>query len=381
MEDPAPPSPSVLLARIAAHGLPGTRQVSVLDPPTDDEFTGLLRQSEHHRLLGLLGAAVIDEAVLVTAGQHDRIEEQLQAWLAHALRVERLLLDAADALDAEGLEHRVLKGAALAHLAYPDPSWRVFGDLDLLVPGDRLTRSASVLARALGVSRAEAELRPGFDDRFGKEALLQAPGGPELDLHRTFAQGALGLTIELGDLFVPGQAFTVGEHRLQALPPSQQLIHAAYAAVIGDWPPRLASVRDVAQILLTLDPPLAEVLDFARRWRAEAILARGVTMAWDLLAPTVQPPLVGWAASYRAPRVDRLLLASHIGPARGTTRHLAALLVIPGLSDRAAYLRAVTWPHSDYLRSRGLDRRRHLRRAVERLRPDRRSAPRRQPTT
>jgi hypothetical protein len=151
--------------------------------------------------------------------------------------------------------------------------------------------------------------------------------------------------------------------------------------VIGDWPPRLASVRDVAQILLTLDPPLAEVLDFARRWRAEAILARGVTMAWDLLAPTVQPPLVGWAASYRAPRVDRLLLASHIGPARGTTRHLAALLVIPGLSDRAAYLRAVTWPHTDYLRSRGLDRRRHLRRAVERLRPDRRSAPRRQPTT
>ena len=49
-----------------------------------------------------------------------------------------------------------------------------------------------MLEPALGLSRVEAELRPGFDDRFGKEALLQAPGGPELDLHRTFAQGASG---------------------------------------------------------------------------------------------------------------------------------------------------------------------------------------------
>ena len=308
-----------------------------------------------------------DGALPVTAGQHDRIEELLEAWLAHALRVERLLLDAAAALDAAGLEHRVLKGVALAHLAYPDPAWRVFGDLDLLVPGALLTEAVRVLEPALGLSRVEAELRPGFDDRFGKEALLQAPGGPELDLHRTFAQGALGLTIDVDDLFLPGQPFTLGGHRLQALPPSQQLIHAAYAAVMGDSPPRLAAVRDVAQILLTLDPPMDEVLRFAHRWRAEAVLAGGITMAWDLLAPAATPPLVDWAGSYRPSRVDRLLLASQTGPGRGSTRHLAALLVIPGLSDRVAYLRAVAWPHADYLRSRGLDRRDHLRRAVGRL--------------
>ena len=125
----------------------------------------------------------------------------------------------------------------------------------------------------------------------------------------------------------------------------------------------------MAQILLTLDPPFDEVLRFARRWRAEGVLARGVTMAWDVLAPSATPPLVDWAASYRLPRLDRLLLASQTGAGRGSTRHLAALLVIPGLSDRVAYLRAVAWPHPDYLRSRGLDRRDHLRRAVGRLRP------------
>ena len=380
MGDPVSPSVSGWPASVAKHRLPGDPKASVIGPLDDDEFSRLLLECEHHRLLGLLGAAVQDEAVQVTPGQHDDLEHLLQAWLAHALRVERLLLDATAALDAAGLEHRVLKGAALAHLAYPDPAWRVFGDLDLLVPGPGLTKAVGVLERALGVSRVEAELRPGFDDRFGKEALLQAPGGPELDLHRTFAQGALGLTVELGDLFVPGQPFTLGGRPLQALPPSQQLIHAAYAAVMGDWPPRLASVRDVAQILLTLDPPFEEVTRFARRWRAEAVLARGVTMAWDLLAPTAQPSLVGWAAAHHPPRLDRLLLASQTGPARGSTRHLAALLVIPGLSDRAAYLRAVAWPHPDYLRSRGLDRRRHVRRAVERLRSGWRSKPRREPT-
>jgi hypothetical protein len=362
------------MAFVARHGLPHEAQDdAVIGPMDDDRFAGLTWHCEHHRLLGLLGAAVRDESVLVTPGQRDQLEIQLQAWLGHALRVERMLLEATDALDVAGVDHRVLKGVALAHLAYPDPAWRVFGDLDLLVPGDRLSTAVGVLERTLGVERAEAELRPGFDDRFGKEALLQAPGGPELDLHRTFAEGALGLTIQLDDLFGSGQPVTVGGHRLLALPPSQQLIHATYAAVMGDWPPRFASIRDVAQIILTLDPPFDEVLGFARRWRAETVLAQGITMAWDLLTPRSESALASWAAAYRPRRFERLLLASQIGPTRGTTRHLAALLVVPGLIDRAAYLRAVAWPQPAYLRSRGLDRRRHLFRAVDRL--SRRSAP------
>ena len=36
------------------------------------------------------------------------VEERWSSWLAHALRVERLLLRAADALDAAGIDFRVL---------------------------------------------------------------------------------------------------------------------------------------------------------------------------------------------------------------------------------------------------------------------------------
>ena len=90
-------------------------------------------------------------------------------------------------VDRAGIESRVLKGVALAHTAYDDPADRVFADVDLLVPGDELTRAATVLTAALGAERPVPEIRPGFDDRFGKEAMLKVDG-LELDLHRTFVE-------------------------------------------------------------------------------------------------------------------------------------------------------------------------------------------------
>ncbi len=371
MQDPVSPSASGWPASIARHGLPGDPPASGIGPLHDDEFSRLLLECEHHRLLGLLGAAVRAEVVLVTPGQHEDLERLLQAWLAHALRVERLLLDATRALDAAGLEHRVLKGAALAHLAYPDPAWRVFGDLDLLVPAARLHEAATILGPALDLERVEPELRPGFDDRFGKEAMLTGEGRPELDLHRTFVEGGLGLTIHLPDLFEPGQPFTLGDREFQALPAPQLLLHAAFSAVVGDWPPRLGSVRDVAQVLLVQEPDRDTVLAFARRWRAEPLLARALTTAWDLLEPEAVPPLVDWARARRTSRRERWLLAAHLGPGRASSRRLAGLAVLPGLSSRVAYLHAVAWPSRAYLERRGLRRRDHVCRGLSRLLPHR----------
>ena len=110
---------------------------------------------------------------------------------------------------AEGIDFVVLKGPALAHTRYRDPSLRLFADLDLLV------RSGQV-DRRLAPPSAEPARRPppscpscghGFDDRFGKEVMLRtpatadAPDGFEIDLHRTLIAGALGLTIPLDELF------------------------------------------------------------------------------------------------------------------------------------------------------------------------------------
>jgi len=360
-------SPDLVLRAIAAYGLSG-------GPPlpdgafTDSEFAGLLAQCERHGLLGHLGVAARGGHLRLQAGQRDELELCLQSWLAHSLRLERLLIDALECLADAGVETRVLKGVALAHSVYPEPSWRVFRDVDVLVPAHDFSTAVRALENGVAVVREEPEIRAGFDARFGKEALLRTGQGLEFDLHRTFVEGALGLTVHLTDLFAPPDPFDLAGHQVATLPPPQQLLHAAYTVMLGDWPPRLSAMRDLAQILLVLDPDPAEVLELARRWRARLVLSRALAGAWACLTPERRSPLVDWAQSYHPGRLERVLLASHVGPARAFTRHAAALLVAPGISARFAYLRAIAWPDQTYLERRGFTRRGFAGRALARLR-------------
>ena len=192
----------------------------------------------------------------------------------------------------------------------------------------------SVLTRDLGAERVQPELRPGFDARFGKEMLLSCGEHLELDLHRVFVDGAFGLTIGLADLFAPPYRFPLAGYELEALPMPQRLLHACYAAALGDWPPRLVSQRDVAQLILRERPALADVLLMARAWRCEVVVARAVTTSWCDLGITERPPIIEWAERYRPGRKERMLLASHEGPSRMFTRHLAAVVVAPGVVSR-----------------------------------------------
>lgn len=350
---------------IAAYGLPSCHAIkpSVLGA---EEFATLLSGCESHRLLGLLAKAVREGALDLSDEQEATFEEKYRAWLTHAIRVERLLLEATAALDRAGIQSRVLKGVALAHTAYDDPSERVFGDVDLLVPGAELTRSSEVLAETLDGERPQPELRPGFDDRFGKEVMLRVRS-LELDLHRTFVEGAYGLTVHLDDLFAPPYRFPLGVYELEALPMPQRLLHACYAAAFGDWPPRLISLRDVAQLIHREQPNLVDVLLMAREWQCEPIVARAVNLAWDELALMTRPPIVEWASRFEPSRYQRWMLSWHEGPARAFTGQLAAVFVLRGISARLAYLRAIMFPQRAYLEARGFSARGHFRRAWDRV--------------
>lgn len=356
-----------LASAIAAHGIP-TRHALPGAPVADDDFHQLLVVCEQHRLLGFLGFAVGAGAFPVTDEQRDAVEEQLGAWSAHALRVERLLLRTLDLLAARGIESRVLKGVALAHTAYPQPELRVFGDVDLLLPSARLLDAVDALTAGLGAERAQPELRPGFDERFGKEVMLRVGDHLELDLHRVFVEGPFGLTIRLDDLFSPPYRFPLAGYELEALPMPQRLLHACYAAVLGDWPPRLVALRDVAQLVVHEQPNLLDVLLMARAWRCEIVVARAISLAWCELEVDVRPPIVKWAEGFESSRVDRALLASYEGPARAFTRHLAALVVLHGLRDRVEYATAIAFPQRDYLRRRGFSGWEHVNRAWQGLR-------------
>ncbi len=269
----ADPTSLDLLRAVAAHGLPGAPPLPAL-PSDPQRWREMVALAERQRVLGLLVAVAEQHGLTDDEGRWSELLDLHRHWCTHDLRLERLLLRVADRLDGEGIDYVVLKGPALAHSRYRDPSLRLFADLDLLVPigtGHRRRRQPSEIL--LDAHPELPELRAGFDDRFGKEVMLRtpassdAPDGFEIDLHRTLVAGALGLTIPLDPLFDDTGALVLGGRLLPTLGPVPTLLAACYQASISDNPPRLAAARDLAQIITDDPPALDEVLAEARRWQ------------------------------------------------------------------------------------------------------------------
>ena len=157
-----------LLLAIARAGLPGTAP-----PPRDgweDHLDAVLSQG----LAGLFAATAAAGMVDIDAYMAGRLQRQLDAEAVRAVQLESELLRLAPALEHLGAV--VLKGAVLAHAAYPDPLLRPFTDIDLLVPGDQIDHAIVVLATH-GYQRARPEPAPGYDARVGKAVASSTPAG------------------------------------------------------------------------------------------------------------------------------------------------------------------------------------------------------------
>ncbi|CAB4827512.1 unannotated protein [freshwater metagenome] len=354
------------VADVAASGLPSSRR---LDSLVVHRFawTEFLAACEENRVLGLLAEALRAGACHLPDYQRESVESRCGWWLAHDLVVERQLLRVAGVLQGAGVEFRVLKGVALANSVYRDPSLRLFGDIDLAVDSDHFVRAAEAIAAALSAVRELPELRPGFDQRFGREILLRSDG-TEVDLHRTLVDGPFGLWIPLDDLFAEKRTFLLGGQQLPRLGDPARFVHACMAAVLGDWPPRRIAQRDIAELLLggeragTLEA--APVQELAARWRATAVVALAIRMTVADLGLETDHPLIDWAQGHRPGPGDRLLLASYRGRARGYTSQALSVFALPSWRDRFDYVRAILRPSREYLDARGFRRGDRLRRAV-----------------
>jgi hypothetical protein len=319
------------------------------DPPGPDVWARLLAAARAQRLLGHLVAAVGAGALVVSAPQLDELRAAHLDGLGTVLRIERTMLEATRALDGIGVDHRVIKGAALAHVLYDDPSERGYGDVDLLVPGASMDRAVRALV-GLGYRREYPELRAGFDARFTKAVTLVNRDGLELDVHRTLLMGPLGMLVDVdGLLAVPGH-FEVAGQRIRTLDGAGHAFQAAYAVAFGDQPPRLSAQRDLAQLLLTAAVDEARLLDLAARSEARAVLARAICTTWDGLALEVAHPLHDWARTYTPSAEEVRLQRSYVGSRRSyAAKARDALGVLPSTSQRLAFLRALLTPSREFL--------------------------------
>jgi hypothetical protein len=316
------------------------------------EWGRLLAVVKHERITGLLVKAILDGALPATPDQADEAEIAHRASMATALALEAMLVGTAYLLGEAGIHHRVLKGTGVAHLDYPDPALRSFGDVDLLVHSSQFDDAIELL-EATGHRRKFPEPRPGFDRRFGKGSCLVSPSGYEIDLHRSLAMGPYGVRIRLDDLWCRSSTFELAGRQFHALGPEERFVHACFHAALGDKTPRMASLRDVAQMHRARPLDLDLIHRMVSSWGADAVVARAVRMSGDTFGLDMNNPLAQWAGDFEPARRDRSFLAVYTGATPTyAAKSFAAIRAIPGLRDKAAFVFALVLPRRSYLGKR-----------------------------
>jgi Uncharacterised nucleotidyltransferase len=336
------------LLAVAGHRLPDATRPFPSQPLSEGTWSALLSAADDHRVLGLLRSSVDSGALPVTAEQRAEARNAHRARLLRVLSLEQQLVSVTSLLTKAGVATRVLKGSAYAHLDYPDPALRSFIDLDLLFRPEDIATAVRVLESA-GLNRILAEPRPGFDRRFDKGTTLRGPDF-EIDLHRTFVLGPWGIRLDLDALWASAEPFTIGGHTLHALSAPNRFLHACYHAALGDWPLRLGSLRDVAELHPKNEPAMIAI---ATKWGVQAVVAAAVADSTRLLGLPRTGELRTWAAAYVPTRREERWLNLHTQDNKTfAAQAIATLPVLPGLRNKAAYVRALLLPDSSYTADR-----------------------------
>jgi hypothetical protein len=354
----------VVAVASVAYGLPGS-EIRFPRHLGRAEWEDGLRSVRLAGLTGLLTAAAQDGAVILSDDQHAELAEANLDAQAAAVRLEQRLLEVSDLLRSRSIEHRVLKGAATAHLDYPDPELRPFSDIDLLIHSRDFDKAVMAL-EAFGGARRFAEPRPGFAARFSKAVCVVSDDGIEVDLHRSLAEGPFGLAMAPEELFDASEAFVLADRKLQALGADERLIHACCHAVLGRPEPELRPQRDVAQLGLSESVDRDRVERLSRRWRCGAVVAQAIRLSWRTLALPVDDPWHQWAVGYSPDRFERRAL-TYYGetPSQSYARQaIGGTLAVRGLGDKVRYAFALALPQRSYVGSRDRGYGRRLMRAV-----------------
>lgn len=291
------------------------------------------------RLGGLLAAALDSGARTPSPDELADLGDRLAPRLGQVVLLERELLEIAASFDRLGIPFRVLKGLANARLDYPEPSQRLFGDLDLLIPAGSIDL-ARVALESSGHVIVGPHRRAPLDFRFEKGITFKSPAGLEIDVHRVLASGPFGECWDPGHLFETVEWFSVGGVVLPALAREERFVHACISATISDLTPRIRPSRDVAQLLL--DPRLdhARAIRLASSSGLAALVAAAVTLSTGWLDLQVVSSLTRWADDFEpGPRDRARLVLSSRGKGGLPLRLGGSMMEMDGLVERLDFAR------------------------------------------
>ncbi len=303
----------------------------------DADVPAMMRDLDRHRLVGVAAAAVergrVEGAIACSAiaARHDEV-------MASSARIELLARRCSTRLAEAGIDHRLLKGAALAHLVASDSSEREYRDVDLLVPSESMDAAVDAMGD-LGARRRRPELRPGFDRRFAKSVTMRLDG-LEIDLHRTIAPGPFGALVKPGDLFVLPAAVRLAGRQVPTLDRTDHLVHACYHVALGSPTPVATNLRDVVLLgsgAIDTERAVATI----RRWQGEAAVQRAIRLVDESIG-WLPAPLGVLRDELDAGRTDMVECYLH-GDDRFAEMAKATLRVLTG-RDRIDYALAIGLP-------------------------------------
>ncbi len=347
-------------------------EVVNLERLPEAEWRELHRELLLERLAPLAAYALDRGALTASEIQRVEINQGHARSMSLAVVLEKRLLEVYSEMTLAGIDVRILKGSAVAHLDYPDPSWRAFGDVDLLVPAESFDAASEILTAA-GAKRRFAEVSKGFDSRFGKGACFSYEDGLQIDLHRTLSTGPFGLTLNLDSLFKDVEEFEIGSVILRTISRQHRFIHACFHAALGDVSPRLVALRDIAEMLLVNQVDFYQAIVTAQEWRAEVVIARAIALAWQRLD---LPPhdASTWANSYAPSGYEERALRAYTSENRSYATQVAAgVTAVPGITGKLAYMRALLLPSRQHISGRDSSYWARFRRGAAALRESRSS--------
>lgn len=340
-----------LAAVIAGHGLPRASSPLPFGPLEPSSWDVLARQVVEQRIECLLRRAIVEGAFPATPVQAEAARSLARRRTLRVLQLEGLLVRTSRLFDDQAIQHRIMKGPAMARTVYTHFSDRAFGDIDLIVRPDQFATAVAALEAEGGIRRYD-QPRPGFDRRFTKAASVVMPDGLSVDLHRTLVLGPFGLSIRLEDLFLSPGSMTLSGHSIATFNAVTACVHAGLHAALGDWPARLVPLRDVAQFAYLPGLDTGDVVATARSWKADTPLAAALTET-ERRFGRLDTDLTQWARSHSPTRRDARYLALYQQPDRSYRKlALAATAEVIGVGDKLRYLTSLAFPERAYLARR-----------------------------
>ncbi len=318
-------------------------------PPADWEL--LLRVARRVRVLGriesdlargdLLGRIPPRAAKhLRAAGNVIAHRKTLVSW-----EVNRLLW----ALKGSDVPLILLKGTAYLLADLPPARGRIFADVDLLVPEERL---GEIEARLLEVGWFRTQIDP-YDDRYYRVWMHEIPPlrhqerGTEIDIHHRLLPKTSRLDSNPATLFAAARP--LADPRLRVLAPADMVLHALVHLFLEGDPDEGLRLRDLIDVHDLLGhfgqqpgfwdnlPPRARELGFERP------LYYGLTHAQALFATPIPASVL-----------QHLKDAAPIWPVRALMARLIDLALLPGHPDypsrRAALARWLLYARAHWLR-------------------------------